>query len=198
MLDEARTIFVDRDGVINRKARGNRYVLSPGDLVLLPGAAEALALLSASNRRVIIVTNQRGVARGVLTREALQGIHAALQDMLAARGARIAGIYTCVHEAGTCMCRKPLPGLLLAAQHDHPSIDFGHSVVVGDSARDVQAGAAVGCGTVLIGRGHRRSRELAALHDAGYAPVATAGSLLAATRRFLLTREIGVLRRRSF
>jgi histidinol-phosphate phosphatase family protein len=186
MLDEALTIFVDRDGVINRKARGHRYVITSADLVLLPGAVEALALLSASKRHIFIVTNQRGVARGALTLEALERIHATLLDVLEASGVRISGIYTCVHEGGTCLCRKPLPGLLLAAQRDHPRIEFPHSVVVGDSATDVQAGAALGCKTVLIGRGRHRSRELAVLRAAGCAPAATAASLLAATQQFIL------------
>ena len=178
------TVFVDRDGVLNRKPP--EYLLSVSDLALLPGVTEALALLNAAGKRVFVITNQRAVARGFISPDGLERIHAALQDQLRSGGAHVDGIYTCTHEIGMCTCRKPAPGLLLLAQRDHPEIDFARSVFVGDSAPDIRAGCAVGCQTVLIGRGRRRAAELAALREHGCAPTATALSLLDATRKYIL------------
>lgn len=181
------TVFVDRDGVLNRKARGHRYVLSVDDVVLLPGVSDALALLSGSGRRVFVVTNQRAVARGLLTAEGLERIHAALADQLRSKGAHVDGIYTCTHEIGMCTCRKPMPGLLQLAQRDHPEIEFDRSVVVGDSADDVRAGESVACRTILVGGRRRRAAELAQLvQSAGRTPTASADSLLHATEKYIL------------
>jgi len=178
------TVFVDRDGVLNRKPPPHRYLGSASSLVLLPGAAEAVAALNAAGIRVYVVSNQRGIALGRLTPAVLTEIHAALADKLSMAGAHLDGIYVCPHQNGTCDCRKPAPGLLLQARRDHPDIDFSRSVLVGDSATDIQAGQAVGCRTVLIGRGQRRAAELERL--AQHPPTWTAASLLDATRKYLV------------
>jgi D-glycero-D-manno-heptose 1,7-bisphosphate phosphatase len=142
------TIFLDRDGVINRK-RDDDYVKHWGEFEFLPGVKEALTTLTAKNYRLIVVTNQRGVARGWMTEAAVQHVH---EQMLAAiTPARIAAIYYCPHDNDQCDCRKPKPGLLLQAQRDFPDIVFAASVLIGDSLSDMAAGAALGCRNIFIG-----------------------------------------------
>jgi D-glycero-D-manno-heptose 1,7-bisphosphate phosphatase len=142
------TIFLDRDGVINRK-RDDDYVKDWGEFEFLPGAKEALQLLTANNIRVIVVTNQRGIARGWMSDADVQDVHARMIAEVAP--AKIDAIYYCPHDNNQCECRKPKPGMLLQSQRDFPDIDFAQAMFIGDSLSDMQAGAAVGCRTVLIG-----------------------------------------------
>jgi D-glycero-D-manno-heptose 1,7-bisphosphate phosphatase len=144
-------VFLDRDGVINRKAAEGDYVKSWAEVELLPGAAGAVALLASRGLPVFIVTNQRGVALGRMTSEALADITERLLATLADEGGAIAGVYTCTHDTTDgCECRKPRPGLLLRAAADH-RIDLARSWMVGDRESDVKAGLAAGCRTILIG-----------------------------------------------
>jgi histidinol-phosphate phosphatase family protein len=145
------TVFIDRDGVINRK-RDDDYVKSWAEFEFLPKAKEALALLSRSGYRVIIVTNQRGIARGLMTAADLSDIHRRMQDELAEAGALITAIYHCPHDSGECTCRKPETGLFLQAQRDFPDVDFSRSILIGDSTSDMQAGDLLGCRNIFVGR----------------------------------------------
>ncbi len=142
-------IFLDRDGVINEKMPEGEYVSSPEEFRLLPGAVEAIRRLNDAGYLVLVVTNQRGIARGELTEADLTAIHEKLTTALHAAGAHLDGIYVCPHEKGSCDCRKPKPGLLLQAKADFPQIDFSQSVMIGDSESDIQAGQAVGCGRCI-------------------------------------------------
>jgi D-glycero-D-manno-heptose 1,7-bisphosphate phosphatase len=144
------TVFLDRDGTINRKAPEGDYIRSPDRLVLLDGVADAISRLRASGALVVVVTNQRGVARGLMTLDDLAEVHRRLAAMLDDAGTEVDALYSCPHEAGSCDCRKPEPGLFLRAATDHPAIDFGASAMVGDSASDVEAGARLGMATVLL------------------------------------------------
>ncbi len=146
-----KTVFIDRDGVINRK-RDDDYVKSWAEFEFLPKAKEALGLLSRSGYRVIIVTNQRGIARGLMTAADLSDIHRRMQDELADAGALITAIYHCPHDSGECTCRKPETGLFLQAQRDFPDVDFSRSILIGDSSSDMQAGDRLGCRNILVGR----------------------------------------------
>jgi D-glycero-D-manno-heptose 1,7-bisphosphate phosphatase len=148
--DSRWTVFLDRDGTINRKAPEGDYVRSPEALVVLDGAAEAIARLRSAGARVVVVTNQRGVALGRMSLADLAAVHQQLRRALAGSGARIDGIYSCPHDVGSCECRKPGPGLFRQAVDDHPSIDLGGSAMVGDSLSDIQAGARFGMATVLL------------------------------------------------
>lgn len=144
-------VFLDRDGVINRKAPEGDYVKSWAELDLLPGAARAVALLSGRGLPVFIVTNQRGVALGRMTEAALADITERLLAALADEGGLIAGVYACTHDtADGCECRKPRPGLILRAAAEH-GVDLARSWMVGDRESDVKAGLAAGCRTILIG-----------------------------------------------
>lgn len=143
------TIFLDRDGVINRRLP-DEYVTTWAEFEFLPGAQEALRLLTEAGLRLIIITNQRGIARGLMSETDLHDIHARMLAELARAGALIAAIYHCPHDKNQCDCRKPAPGLLFQAQRDFPDLDFAASVLIGDSWSDMQAGRRAGCRTFLI------------------------------------------------
>ena len=144
-----KSVFLDRDGVINRGTAGG-YVTSWDEFEFLPGAKDALARLCAGGLRPFIVTNQRGVARGLLSHAELDEIHCRMLSELGQANARIHGIYVCVHDEGECSCRKPQAGLFLRAQEEFPDIEFASSVVIGDSLSDMEAGTRLGCRTILI------------------------------------------------
>jgi len=143
-------VFLDRDGVLNRKPPEGQYVTRWEQFELLPGVEDALARLNQSRRKVIVVTNQRGVARGLYSLADVERMHERLQARLAARDARLDAIYICPHEEGQCNCRKPLTGMFEQAFRDFPAANAANSVIVGDSLRDIQAGRAVGMRTVLV------------------------------------------------
>jgi len=134
-----RAAFLDRDGVLNRKMPEGQYVTTPEEWDQLPGAIEGLQLLAANGYRLIVVTNQRGVARGKLTLDDLAAIHGKMERLLARNGVVLDAIYFCPHEANACDCRKPHPGLLLRAFECFPSLVPAESVLFGDSASDVEA-----------------------------------------------------------
>ena len=144
------TIFLDRDGTINEKAPAGEYVVSAGGLRLLPGSAAAIAQLNEAGVRVIVVTNQRGVALGRMTSADLAEIHDELGRQLAEHGAHVDAIYACCHDCDSCDCRKPGTGLLVAAAREHPDMDLSNSLLVGDSESDVLAGRAVKAATVRV------------------------------------------------
>jgi D-glycero-D-manno-heptose 1,7-bisphosphate phosphatase len=162
--DAVKTVFLDRDGVINRK-KDDDYVKSWAEFEFLPGAKAALGLLSKSGYRVIIATNQRGIARGLMTPDDLTDIHRRMQEELAEAGAVITAIYYCPHDSGQCICRKPETGLFLQARRDFPDIDFARSILIGDSSSDMEAGDRLGCRNILVGR-DARYESAATLYDA--------------------------------
>lgn len=113
-------VFLDRDGVLNQAARPGEYITSCDELIVLPGVPEAVAALNRAGKKVIVVTNQRGVALGLYTLEELALIHAKLTDELASRGAHLDAIYFCPHNKGQCACRKPGTGMFEDAFRDFP------------------------------------------------------------------------------
>jgi D-glycero-D-manno-heptose 1,7-bisphosphate phosphatase len=144
----ARAVFLDRDGVINRavvRAGKPHPPRNIGELEILPGVAEALKRLHNAGFKLIVVTNQPDVTRGIQTRSVVEKINAALQSRLP-----IDKFLVCYHDdKDQCACRKPKPGaLLLAAQKN--DIDLKASFMVGDRWRDIEAGRRAGCKTILI------------------------------------------------
>jgi histidinol-phosphate phosphatase family protein len=133
-------VFLDRDGVINRRAAADAYIRNWSEFELIPGVVEALTALQEAGATLFVVTNQRGVARGLVEQRDLDDIHARLADLLAAAGVALDGIYTCPHEIGACDCRKPDVGLFVQARAAHPWISFDESHLIGDSISDVEAG----------------------------------------------------------
>jgi D-glycero-D-manno-heptose 1,7-bisphosphate phosphatase len=160
----SRAAFLDRDGVLNELVwfEDAGIVDSPfheDQVRLIEGAAEGVRLLRELDYRIIVVSNQPGVAKGRGTRAGVDRVTARLRDLLVEQGARVDAVYYCLHHPeallpelrGACDCRKPKPGLLLTAAAEH-GIDLHASIMVGDSITDVEAGAAAGCSTVLLGR----------------------------------------------
>ncbi len=145
-------VLLDRDGTINECPPVGEYVTAADQLVLLDGAAEAIAQINAASMPVIVVTNQRGVARGLMSEADVDSVHDALIEQLGAVGAHIDDFLVCPHENGTCSCRKPLPGLLLAAL-EGANVDPWNAVMIGDSNRDVEAGKRAGTWTIQLGSG---------------------------------------------
>jgi histidinol-phosphate phosphatase family protein len=148
--------FLDRDGVINRKAPEGQYVTRWEDMQFLPGACDAIRLLNRSGFLVVVVTNQRCIAKGLLTIGELESMHARMERKFEAAGARIDAIYYCPHDnQPACGCRKPEPGMLLNAARTH-GIDLAASWAIGDSEHDVEAGKKAGCRTARV-MGENRS-----------------------------------------
>ena len=144
------TVFLDRDGVLNQKMPEGRYVASWSDFHILPGVAEAIARLNRAGLRVVVVSNQRGIALGLYTAEDVEAIHAAFQRLLIARHAHIDAFFVCPHDHGQCNCRKPLSGLFEQAVARFPSITAATSVMIGDSIVDMEFGRRLGITTILI------------------------------------------------
>jgi D-glycero-D-manno-heptose 1,7-bisphosphate phosphatase len=145
-----RTVFLDRDGVINRKAPEGEYIAHWGDFHFLPGAEEAIAALNRSGRRVIVVTNQRGVALGRYTSADVDALHAQMQKHLADHGARIDAFYCCPHDKNQCECRKPKTGLFEQAFRDFPDASAVTSLIIGDSLSDIEAARRLGMRSIFI------------------------------------------------
>jgi histidinol-phosphate phosphatase family protein len=184
------TVFLDRDGVLNVKAAEGDYVRTAADLQWLPGTFEALRLLQAAGARLVVVTHQRGVARGLMSRADLDEIHARLRSELAATGVALAGIYACTHHVGACDCRKPGIGLFEQARRDEPAIDPATSAMVGDSLSDLEAAGRFGCDAYLVA--HEGSTVAAAAADRGVPVRGTGASLLEVAERHLLApRAVG-------
>ncbi len=151
-LRNVRTVLLDRDGTINVKAAEGQYVTSPADVVLLPGAAKAVAALNAAGLRTVLVTNQRWLSGHSADPAGFAAVQDRLNELLAENGARLDAAYHCPHPAGTCDCRKPGPGMLFRAAAEH-SFDLAESVMIGDSDIDVLAGKSAGSATILLRAG---------------------------------------------
>ena len=161
------TLFLDRDGVINRKVEGD-YVRSWDQFEFLPGSISALSHLAPVFDRIIVLTNQRGIALGFYTKETLQAIHNKMCSTISEKGGRVDAVYYCPHGDGDkCGCRKPAPGLAKRAKEDFPEIDFRRSIVIGDSSRDVDLGRGLGMVTVGVGEGDfKADLRFPSLHEA--------------------------------
>jgi D-glycero-D-manno-heptose 1,7-bisphosphate phosphatase/D-glycero-alpha-D-manno-heptose 1-phosphate guanylyltransferase len=144
------TLFLDRDGVINVYRPGD-YVKTIEEFVFIDGVTEALRLLSSLFRHIIIVTNQRGVGRGLMSNQDLEAIHRYMTETVAANGGRIDRIYISTDLDNSHPDRKPNIGLALQAKRDFPDIDFMNSRMVGDSVSDMQFAYNAGIPAVLIG-----------------------------------------------
>jgi D-glycero-D-manno-heptose 1,7-bisphosphate phosphatase len=144
-------VFLDRDGVINRRAAADAYIRNWSEFELNPGVVEALSALQEAGAALFIATNQRGIARGLVEQRDLDDIHARLGDALAVAGVPLDGIYTCPHEIGACDCRKPDVGLFMQAREAHPWISFRESHLIGDSISDAEAGHRLGMRLWIVG-----------------------------------------------
>ena len=143
-------MFLDRDGVINQKAPEHDYIKSWKEFCFLPGVQEAIRRIHQKGYLVIVVTNQRGIARGLMAENDLQEIHQKMCEELRKHGAHIDDIFYCPHDIkDNCTCRKPKAGMLISAQNKW-DIDFTQSYIIGDSNSDIEAGQRVGCRGILM------------------------------------------------
>jgi histidinol-phosphate phosphatase family protein len=153
-----KAVFLDKDGTLVEDVP---YNVDPDRIKLGPGAADGLRRLYAAGYRLVVISNQSGVARGLFPEEALAAVEVRLRELLAAEGVPLAGFYWCPHHPEgsveryrrQCNCRKPAPGLVLGAMAEH-GIDPAASWFVGDILDDVEAGRRAGCRTVLLDNGH--------------------------------------------
>ncbi|RLF36497.1 MAG: D-glycero-beta-D-manno-heptose-1,7-bisphosphate 7-phosphatase [Thermoplasmata archaeon] len=151
-----KAVFIDRDGTINVNVE---YLDNPDDFQMYPGVAEGIKVLRDNGFKVIVVTNQSGIARGYFTEKILEGIHQKMRKELMKKGADVDGIYYCPHHPNdNCDCRKPNTGLIEKAVEDL-DIDLQRSYMIGDRMLDVEAGYRMGLKTVLIPENWEKVRD---------------------------------------
>lgn len=157
------TLFLDRDGVINKKATEHDYIKSWEEFEFLPGAIDAVSVLKKIFRRIVVVSNQQGVGKGILDPFMLQTIHERMTSAIISAGGDIDLYLHCPHlESDNCSCRKPRIGMAIKAKRVLPEIDFSKSVMVGDSESDMEFGKRLGMVTVRVipgGKGVLESKD---------------------------------------
>lgn len=180
-----RGLFLDRDGVIieNRE----EYVRSWEDVEIYPQALEALASLSSTPLKVVIVTNQAAIGKGLLTIHKAEEINHRLIEIIHAAGGVVDGLYLCPHTAEDhCTCRKPQPGLILQAAREL-GIDLSRSALIGDALTDLQAGQAAGIPQLALVRTGRGAAQEPLVRSNGFPNVSVFDHLKAAVHFLLRT-----------
>ncbi len=147
-----RAVFLDRDGVINVKPPAGDYIRQWTEFRFVPTIAGWIRLFNALDLLVIVVTNQRGIARGLMRREDVEEIHRNMAAKLASLGARIDDIFYCPHDRDECGCRKPKTGMVELAR-DKWDIDLGASLMIGDSDKDAELAARCGMKFLRVDEG---------------------------------------------
>ena len=149
-FDKNWTLFLDRDGVINRRIPG-AYIEYPEQFKFTENCLEAMAVFNKTFNRIVVVTNQQGIGKGIMTEMQLQEVHAFMKTNVENAGGKIDGVYHCPElERHNPDCRKPNTGMALQAKNDFPEIEFSRSVMVGDSISDMEFGKRMNMTTVLI------------------------------------------------
>ncbi|BBO78771.1 histidinol phosphate phosphatase [Desulfosarcina widdelii] len=188
LLPDITTVFLDRDGVINVDSPD--YIKSWQEFRLIPGSLEAIALLTRAGIAVIVITNQSAVNRGMMSPEALETMHRRMCRAVADSGGRITDIFFCPHRPDeNCDCRKPKPGMLLAAR-DRYGIDLASAVMVGDSEKDILTGQAAGCGATVLVKTGNGEMAIQSLARKGAFPDHVANDLAAAANWILDQRHV--------
>ena len=150
-------IILDRDGVINTDS--DKYIKSPDEWCAIPGSMEAIARLCRADYRVVVITNQSGIGRGLFTMNTLNKIHQKMIDKITVSGGELSAVFFCPHiDEDHCNCRKPKPGLFLDVS-ERLRYDLGEVFAVGDSLRDLQAALGGGAKPILVRTGNGRSTE---------------------------------------
>jgi histidinol-phosphate phosphatase family protein len=169
VIDKSWTLFLDRDGVINVKLEGD-YVKKIEEFKFTENAVKAISKAKQLFGKIVVVTNQQGIAKGLYTEEDLNKVHDFMQAQLAKENALIDKIYYCPALNGDIRfnCRKPDIGMALQAQNDFPEIDFSKSVMVGDSISDMEFGRKLGMYTVFIAEDNWRANKYHDLIDVHY------------------------------
>jgi D-glycero-D-manno-heptose 1,7-bisphosphate phosphatase len=152
-------VILDRDGTINHDS--DQYIKSPEEWKPIKGSMEAIARLTQAGYRIVVATNQSGIARGLFDMTTLNAIHNAMHRAAAQAGGRIDAIFFCPHAADSdCECRKPRPGMLLEIARRF-NVPLDEAYMVGDAVRDMQAAAAAGARPVLVLTGKGRKTQAA-------------------------------------
>ena len=171
----SRAVFLDRDGTM---APDIPYCSRPEDFNLFPESAKAIRRLKANGFKVIVITNQSGVARGYFSEDTLMKIHEKMERELSREDAHLDGIYYCPHHPDEgCECRKPKPQMILRAAQEH-GINLLKSVMIGNSSADIEAGKAAGCKTILIASSQPTDEAIASRPDAVAAHLLEAAEVL--------------------
>jgi D-glycero-alpha-D-manno-heptose 1-phosphate guanylyltransferase len=152
-VNDSWTLFLDRDGVINYE-KENNYILNWDEFEFYPGVTEAIRILSKKFDKIIVISNQRGVGRALMTEEDLLDIQRRMKLTIEEDGGRIDKIYYCTAQEPTHFCRKPNPGMALQAVNDFPSIDLSKAIMVGNKLSDMQFGRNAGTYTVYLRTTH--------------------------------------------
>lgn len=149
-IDPSWTLFLDRDGVINNRIVGG-YVSHVDEFEFLPGVLDAFNIFSKRFKSIVIITNQQGIAKGLMTESELHQVHQFMIETINSHGGRVDGIYYCADMATKPNnCRKPKPAMALQAQNDFPDIDFSKSIMVGDMKSDIEFGNNLGMKTLFV------------------------------------------------
>jgi histidinol-phosphate phosphatase family protein len=157
LVDKSWTLFLDRDGVINKR-RIDDYVKSWDEFIFLEQVPETIAAFSKIVGTIVIVTNQQGIGKKLMTVADLNEIHQNMVSEINAAGGRIDKIYYCPKlKTEELNCRKPLPSMGLSAQKDFPNIDFSKSIMVGDSVSDMEFGEGLGMTNIFISEDETKS-----------------------------------------
>ena len=144
------TLFLDRDGVINKKLR-ERYVRNFSEFEFMEGAIDAISKLTNKFNRIIIITNQQGIDKEIMSDSDLNILHTKMKERIEQSEGKINKIYYCPHlEEFDCLCRKPRPGMIEQALLDFPEIVFEDSYLIGDSDSDIEAGKRMNLSTVKV------------------------------------------------
>ena len=144
------TLFLDRDGVLNKKLEG-RYVRDFSEFEFMEGAIDAISKLTNKFKRIIIVTNQQGIGKGIMSDLDLNILHTKMEERIEKLGGKINKIYHCPHlEELDCLCRKPRPGMIEQALFDFPEIVLENSYLIGDSDSDIETGKRMNLSTVKV------------------------------------------------
>ncbi len=168
-------LFLDRDGVICEALPRGQYLVSHEQFRLMPGIRQLVERMRERGVKVFVATNQPQVAKGLLAPETLAGLH---ETMRTALGGAIEKIYVCPHrDEDRCPCRKPKPGMLLQALRDY-ALDPRQCIMVGDSDKDVRAGAAAGMRTVFVKNAHNADELARCAPDHAVAAIAELNDLL--------------------
>lgn len=173
-----RLVVLDRDGVINQDSTA--FIKSPAEWQPFPQSLTAIARLYLAGYRIVVCTNQSGIARGLLSPETLCAIHACMDGAIRSAGGRLAGIFICPHGPGDgCPCRKPRSGLLQVVEQ-HFGLSLRHCPVVGDSMRDLEAAYRIGARPILVrtGNGERTPADASIRVNEVYANLAAVAEQL--------------------
>ncbi len=149
LIDNSWTLFLDRDGVINHE-QVDGYVNTWDDFTFYAGVQEAIKIFAARFKYIIIITNQRGVGRGITQPENLQIVHQNMTKAMEAAGGRIDAIYFCTDVNKDSPNRKPQTGMALQAKQDFPDINFSKSIMVGNNFSDMEFGRGIGAATIFL------------------------------------------------